>query len=505
MKVEWTMKSDIKKNQRGSGILMHISSLPGEFGIGTFGKEAYDFVDFLESAGQKYWQILPLGPTGYGDSPYQTFSSFAGNPYFICLDLLRRKGLLKEAEYKHVNYGRNKKRLDYQKISKNKMAILRLAYKRSKRCEINDLQEFQKENKYWLLDYALFMSLKTKFNNKPWFKWDTNLKQRDKKTLKEYRGELEDEINFWVFIQYNFFEQWKNLKEYSNDKGIKIIGDIPIYTAYDSADTWTHSDIFLLDKNMIPKCVSGCPPDSFSRTGQLWGNPIYNWEFLEKSNYDWWMRRIETSKNLYDIVRFDHFRGFESFWEVPYGEHTSVNGRWVKGPGIKFFNQVKKDFQDIHIIAEDLGFLTPEVNELLDQTGFPGMKVLLFAFDNRRKGTYLPHNYRENCAAYTGTHDNETVIGWLKTTRKSYKAYAIKYLKLSRREGYHWGFIRSVWSSPANIAIAPMQDCLGLGVSARMNTPSTLGLNWRWRVTKEQMTDKLVKKMYEITDLYERL
>ncbi len=499
------MKADIKKNQRGSGILMHITSLPGKFGIGTFGKEAYEFVDFLEKAGQKYWQILPLGPTGYGDSPYQTFSSFAGNPYFICLDLLRRKGLLKQREYKDLNFGRNRKNVDYKKISENKMAVLRLAYNRSKRNGQEEFCEFEKEHKYWLSDYSLFMALKLKFRNKPWFKWESSLKSRDPKSLKKYKEELIDEIYFWVFLQYTFFEQWKNLKQYANDKGIKIIGDIPIYTAYDSSDTWTHNDIFLLDNHMVPVSVSGCPPDSFSKTGQLWGNPIYNWQLLEKEDYDWWMKRIEASKNLYDIIRLDHFRGFESFWEVPFGEHTSINGRWVKGPGFHFFKMVKKKFPDLQIIAEDLGFLTPNVKELLDETGFPGMKVLLFAFDSRKKSMYLPHHYKENCAAYTGTHDNETVMCWLKRTKKSYKAYAKKYLKLSRKEGYHWGFIRSVWCSAARIAIAPMQDFLGLGCSARMNTPSTLGLNWKWRVTEEQMTDKLAKKIYEITDLYERL
>lgn len=492
--------------KRGSGIIMHITSLAGDFGIGTMGHEAYEFVDFLKMGGQKYWQVLPLGPTGYGDSPYQSFSSFAGNPYLISLEILEKQGFLERKDYSHLNFGMNKRKVDFSRISKNKMKVLRIAFENAKKIVSHELDIFRKRNREWLDDYALFMALKTKFNLIPWFEWEHNLKKRDNKTLEKYKILYRNEIEFWIYVQYVFFTQWNNLKEYANSKGIKIIGDIPFYTAYDSADTWANSELFYFDRKYKPLKVAGCPPDSFSRTGQLWGNPIYNWRLIEKKNFDWWIKRIEANSKLYDVIRMDHFRGFESYWEVPFGEETAVNGKWVKGPGMKLFHAVDKSLGKLDIIAEDLGFLTPEVKELLRESSFHGMKVLQFAFNPRERNDYLPHKYNRNCVAYTGTHDNDTIKGWLKTSKNRDVSYAMKYLGLNHKEGYSWGVIRGVWSSVADIAMAQMQDFVGLGSNARMNTPSTFGGdNWKWRITKDKISDELSEKIYEITDLYGRL
>jgi 4-alpha-glucanotransferase len=490
--------------KRSSGILMHITSLPSPYGIGTFGKDAYEFVDFLEKSGQNYWQILPIGPTGYGDSPYQSLSSFAGNPYFIDLELLVQDGLISSEDIEGVDLGSNREIVDYEKIFKNRMPLLKKAFKKGSKKYKEQIKVFREENEHWLEDYALYMAVKYQFNLRSWQKWDEDIKLRKKHAVKYYRKKLKDEMDYWIFLQYIFFKQWMKLKKYANEKGISIVGDIPIYVAEDSADTWANSEIFLLNKDKIPIKVAGCPPDAFSTTGQLWGNPIYKWDLLEERNFDWWIDRIKRNAKLYDVIRIDHFRGFESYWEIPYGDDTAENGRWVKGPGMKLFKTIKKELGDVNIIAEDLGFLTSEVIKFRQDSGYPGMKVLQFAFDTREESDYLPHNYDKNCVVYTGTHDNDTVNGWIENARKEDVKFAIKYLKLNEEEGYNWGFIRGAWSSVGNLAIAQMQDFLGLGSEARMNTPSTIGGNWQWRVRKEDLTDELAEKIYEITKLYGR-
>ena len=494
---------------RGAGILMHIASLPGEYGIGTLGKEAFKFAEFLETSGLKYWQILPLGHTSYGDSPYQCFSAFAGNPYFIDYDILREEGILEEEDYKKENYGDNPERIDYGTIFESKNKVLKRAYDNFKKGNLKELaqkiEKFKTENAFWLEDYALYMSLKNYFKLVSWQEWPDDIKKREPEAIKKYQESLKDEIGFWSFVQYLFFEQWIALKDYTFSLGIKIIGDIPIYVAEDSVDAWSAPENFKMNvKEMKPLFVAGCPPDMFSATGQLWGNPIYDWDAMKKNNYKWWISRIKESLKLYDIVRIDHFRGFEAYWQIPYGEPTAVNGKWVKGPGMSLFNAVKKELGEIDVIAEDLGFLTEEVKEFLAETGYPGMKILEFGFGGG-DSEYLPHNYIKNCIAYTGTHDNDTFLGWFeKTGSKKEVRNAIRYLGLNEEEGYNWGFIRGIWSSVANTAIAPMQDFLNLGNEARINLPSTLGTNWQWRAKKEDINENLANKIYKFTKLYGR-
>ncbi|AWK50525.1 4-alpha-glucanotransferase [Clostridium beijerinckii] len=491
---------------RGSGIIMHIASLPGKYGIGTFGKEAYEFSDFLQKAGQKYWQILPIGPTSFGDSPYQSFSAFAGNPYFIDFDTLRKDGLLNEKDYDSINFGKNLENIDYGLIFNEKLKILRKAYENFKLNKIEDLKEFQKKEAYWLDDYSLYMALKSHFALKSWQTWDEDIRLRKKEAISRYEVILKDEINYWKFLQYEFYKQWKALKSYVNDLGIEIIGDMPIYVAEDSADVWGNPEAFLLDKKTLnPLQVAGCPPDIFAATGQLWGNPIYDWNYMEKTDYKWWVERIRQSLNLYDVLRIDHFKGFESYWSIPYGDPTAENGEWVKGPGIKIFNAIKDELGDVNIIAEDLGTLTEETIKLRDDTGFPGMKILTFGFDTDSSNPFLPHNYEKNFIVYTGTHDNDTVRGWMETTApKEEVKNAIEYLSLTKEEGYNWGFIRGAWSSIGDISIAQMQDFLNLGNKSRINLPSTLGDNWRWRAKEDVLTDELAKRIYRITKIYGR-
>ena len=496
---------------RGAGILMHIASLPGDFGIGTLGKEAYNFADFIKKAGFKYWQILPLGHTGYGDSPYQCFSAFAGNPYFIDFELLKDENLLKEEDYINEDYGDSSVKIDYGKIFEVKYDILKKAYENFKTSNLDEVkkefQDFKDEKASWLEDYSLYMAIKYKFDLKSWYEWDDKLKRRDKAALDKYKIELEDEIEYWSFLQYLFYKQWKELKNYVNDLGIEIIGDIPIYVASDSADTWSMPENFQINQETLePIAVAGCPPDVFSETGQLWGNVIYNLDNMKKNNYKWWKTRIKESLTLYDVLRIDHFRGFESYWSIPYGDKTAQNGKWVKGPGIDLFNEIKKELGELNIIAEDLGFLTDDVIEFLKETGFPGMKILEFAFDGNADNAFLPHNYSRKCIAYTGTHDNDTVLGWYeKTSSKEERKRAKLYLGLNARpEGYNWGFLRGVWSSIADVAIAPTQDFLSLGNDARMNFPSTMGSNWMWRVDKNKLTDELAKKIYKFSEVYGR-
>ncbi|WP_291648830.1 4-alpha-glucanotransferase [Clostridium sp.] len=490
--------------KRSSGILMHISSLPGKYGIGTFGMEAFAFIDFLKKSGQGCWQILPLGQTSYGDSPYQCFSAFAGNPYFIDFDLLEKYGLLAKKDYSTLDYGLDENCVDYAKLFINKNKVLRIAYENSKNKYDKEINKFIEENKFWLEDYALYMAVKNHFNLVSWQNWNDDIRLRKKEAIDSYKALLKDEIDYWIFIQYMFFKQWYSLKKYANSNGIKIIGDIPIYVSEDSADIWSNPEYFNVDENMLPITVAGCPPDTFSETGQLWGNPIYNWNNLDKDGYSWWIDRVRESFKLYDVVRIDHFRGFEAYWEIPYGNKTAEFGQWTKGPGIKLFNAIKSKLGDVNIIAEDLGMMTDEVIELRDTAGFPGMKILQFGFgegDSRD----LPHNYPVNCVAYTGTHDNDTVCGWYNVTgSKKEIEKAKKYLNLTYEEGIARGLIRGVWGSPAYLAITTMQDLLGLGNDARMNMPSTLGGNWIWRASAKDINNKLAEEIYDLTKLYGR-
>ncbi|PRR84372.1 4-alpha-glucanotransferase [Clostridium vincentii] len=495
---------------RGAGVLMHISSLPGKFGIGTFGKEAYKFADFIKKAGMKYWQILPLGHTGFGDSPYQCFNVFAGNPYFIDFDILEESGLLKDIEYKNEDYGQNSEKVDYGKIYNSKYKVLKIAYENYKvdkpyEIELQFLQ-FKKKNSFWLEEYSLYMALKLHFDVGNWYNWDNDIKSRKPEAIIKYKTKLKDEIEYWSFIQYLFFSQWFELKKYVEVLGIEIIGDIPIYVAEDSVDTWSAPENFRLDKRTLePTVVAGCPPDAFSDTGQLWGNLIYDWNLMKKTGYKWWISRIRESLKLYDVVRIDHFRGFESYWAIPYGNGTAVNGSWEKGPGIELFNAIKAELGDVNVIAEDLGNLTDEVRDFLKQTGFPGMKILQFAFDGSNDNCYLPHKYSPKCVAYTGSHDNDTLLGWCeKTASGNDIKNAKEYLGLNETEGYSWGLIRGVCASVADVSIAQMQDFIGAGNEARMNLPSSMGTNWSWRIKSDRLTDELANKMAGLNYRFER-
>lgn len=489
---------------RTSGILMHISSLPSPYGIGTMGKSAYEFVDFLCDCGQKYWQILPIGPTTYGDSPYQSLSTFAGNPYFIDFDILSDNGLLNSKDYIKKDWGDNVNSVDYKKLFDTRYSILKIAFDNYINNNTDKMNLFREQNADWIEDYALFMALKYKFGGISWMQWDNDIKLRKPNEIKKWSIILKEDIDFWVFVQYQFFKQWNNLKNYANKNGIEIIGDIPIYVAQDSSDVWANPHLFQLDDNMNPIEVSGCPPDAFSEDGQLWGNPLYRWDLMKDNEYNWWIKRIKSSTNMYDILRIDHFRGFESFYTIPYGDKTAKNGMWKKGPGIDFFNVMKQKIGDKKIIAEDLGYLTDSVRLMLKQSGYPGMKVLQFAFDSREESDYLPHNYQKNCIVYTGTHDNDTAKGWFNTAPKADVEFCKNYLKLTHDEGYNWGFIRAAWSSVGNVAIAQMQDFLNLSSEARMNIPSTIGQNWKWRALLEYFTKELSSKILSITKLYGR-
>lgn len=491
---------------RRSGVLLPISSLPSKYGIGSFSKEAYDFVDKLEEAGQKIWQILPLGPTGYGDSPYQSFSTFAGNPYFIDLEELIEEGLLSEEECNSYDWGDNVEYIDYEKIYLSRFEVLNKAYKRSNISDNEEFISYCEENSWWLDDYTLYTALKDYLGGTSWIEWDEGLKSRDKDVLDKYKAELKEEIIFYKYTQYLFFKQWSKLKSYANQKGISIVGDIPIYVALDSSDTWSETKLFQLDEDLNPIAVAGCPPDSFSEDGQLWGNPLYDWEYHKKTEYKWWIKRISYSFSLYDIVRIDHFRGFDEYFSIPYGHVNAVNGAWEKGPGIELFEYIKKELGDVQIIAEDLGFLTDTVRKLLKDTGYPGMKVLEFAFDSGEASDYLPHNYDRNCVVYTGTHDNNTVNGWYNEINEHDRQMFIEYSnKLDAEEPANWDMICLAMRSVADTCIIPIQDFLGLDESARINAPSTLGYNWKWRMKEGSISEELIKKIRRLTKIYGRL
>ncbi len=490
---------------RRCGVLMPVSSLPSRFGIGGFSKEAYEFVDFLAASGQSLWQILPLGPTGYGDSPYQSFSTFAGSPYYISLDALIDEGLLTEEECSSVDFGNDTRKVNYEKIYNTRFGLLKKAFERANISENEDYIKFVEDNAQWLKDYAMYMAVKDSLGGISWIEWDEDIRLRKPDAMAAYEKKLAKEIAFYSYQQYLFSSQWMALKAYANKKGISIVGDIPIYVAFDSADTWANPELFQLDKDNVPLAVAGCPPDAFSATGQLWGNPLYKWDYHEETGYEWWLRRLSHCFNIYDIVRIDHFRGFDEYWAVPYGDDTAEFGEWRKGPGYKLFETMKKALGNRAVIAEDLGFLTPSVLKLVKKTGYPGMKILQFAFDPREESDYLPHNYPNNCVVYTGTHDNDTVNGWLSALGRKDLAFAKKYLNVKRTADICESLIRTALGCVADTAIIPMQDYLGLGSEARINTPSTLGGNWEWRMDKTACSEELSKHMLELAQIYGRI
>lgn len=485
---------------RQSGILLPVTSLPSPYGIGTMGKAAYNWIDFLENAKQSYWQVLPLGPTSFKDSPYQTFSAFAGNPYLIDLDMLVEEGLLEENDLSE--YMTSELTIDYGLLYSWRFKILKKAYERFDEND-EDFKAFNKNESYWLNDYALFMAIKNYFQGRSWQEWPNEFKLRKKVAIDKFIKGNEVEIKFYKFIQFIFAKQWHKLKAYANEKKVEIIGDVPIYVALDSVDVWSNPEEYQLDNDLKPKRVAGCPPDDFAKKGQLWGNPLYDYHKMEKNNFKWWNARIKKSFELYDVVRIDHFRGFESYYSIDALEETAENGKWVKGPGMKLFKSIK-DSKDLHIIAEDLGFLTPAVHKLLKQTGFPGMKILQFGFDKDGDSPYAPHNYLPNCIVYTGTHDNPPIRTWFETLDKETKHMVSEYVNLTSDDKICDRMVRLALSSVANIAIIPIQDYLGLGIESRINTPSTSENNWQWRLDEKYITKELADYILFLTRLYRR-
>ena len=494
--------------KRQSGVLMHISSLPGKYGIGSFGQSAYDFVDFLVSTKQRYWQILPLGTTSYGDSPYQSFSAFAGNTYFIDFDILIEEGLLNEADVKGADFGDDPRKVDYAKIFDARRPIMEKAVARFLKAEdLSDYESFVEQNAAWLEVFAEYMAIKEHFDNLAWTEWpDEAIRRREAASLASYREKLADKLTYHRVTQYLFFKQWLRLKAYANEHHIEIVGDMPIYVAADSADVWAQPHFFKTDAVGKPTCVAGCPPDEFSETGQLWGNPIYDWEAMDKDGYAWWIERLRESFKIYDIVRIDHFRGFESYWEVPADSETSATGKWVKGPDYKLFAAVKEALGDLNIIAEDLGFMTDEVIELRERTGFPGMKILQFAFNPDDESIDSPHLAPNNSVMYTGTHDNNTVLGWYKDEiDDATRQYMAQYTNRKEYETVPHAMLRTIFASVSFMAIATMQDLLELDSAARMNYPSTIGGNWTWRMTAEELNPIVEGELYSLTKTYRRM
>ncbi len=494
--------------ERSAGLLLHPTSLPSKYGIGDFGKDAYRFVDFLEEASQTLWQIFPLGPTGYGDSPYQCFSAFAGNPLLISPDILVEEGLLSESDLKE--YPRyNEIHIEFGEVIKSKSELLKTSFNNywmKKESTVPDYEEFIKKNAYWLNDYALFMSVKQFHNSVTWSQWSKDIAFRQEGAIERWSEKLNDEILYHKFVQYQFDKQWKKVKEYANNKGIKIIGDLPIYIAYDSADLWGNKELFSIGEEGKLETVAGVPPDYFSPTGQLWGNPLYKWKKMEENNFDWWKKRISKTLELIDIIRIDHFRGFDAYWEIPGDAPTAVTGRWVKAPGEKLFNAIKDSLGDLPILAEDLGVITADVEKLRDTFNFPGMKILQFAFGSAGDKKFLPHNHIENCVVYTGSHDNDTTRGFFEEAKNSDSdiyEWAQNYL------GYYGNdmrgaLIRAAYMSVANIVIIPMQDILNLGTDARMNFPSKLGGNWTWRFTWDQIYTSLSEDYDKLVEYFQR-
>lgn len=497
------------KFNRSGGILLHPSSLPGPYGIGDLGPQSHRFVDWLASTGCNLWQVLPLGPTGYGDSPYQCFSAFAGNPYLISFEALIEDGLLTQDDFADMP-DFNALRVDFGLFIPWKLDLLQKAFSRLSSASEdfrNELEKFRADNASWLDDFALFMSLKEANGGGAWSGWDESLRKRKKLAMAKARLEHAENILRYSFYQFLFFRQWNKLRAYANERDIKIIGDIPIFIAYDSADAWANPELFFLDKDSLPTVVAGVPPDYFSATGQLWGNPLYRWKVHKKSGYAWWQERFRSVLKFVDVVRLDHFRGFAGYYEIPFGQPTAELGQWRSGPGIDFFSTISHELSDsenttLPIIAEDLGVITPDVVNLRDGFNLPGMKILQFGFSGA-DNPFLPHNYVTNCVAYTGTHDNDTTLGWFESAPEPERKFALRYLNSDGRN-IAWDMIRSVWSSVAVYAVTPMQDALGLGGEARMNFPSRLGGNWEWRMQEEDMNIDLAERLHELNELYLR-
>ena len=491
--------------KRSSGVLMHITSLPGEFGIGTFGKSAYDFVDFLEETKQTYWQILPLTTTSYGDSPYQSFSAVAGNLNLIDFSLLKEEGLLEESDYSNVNFGENPEKIDYALLFEVRRPILEKAVANTAKYSnvLAEIEEFEKDNSSWLADYAEYMAIKESFGYQSFIHWDEDIKKGEKAAREKYRTELQDSIRYYTVTQYFFFKQWLALKEYANGKGVKIIGDMPIYVSADSVEMWTMPELFKVDDNNEPLYVAGCPADDFSPTGQLWGNPIYDWEKHKEQGFSWWIYRVQESFKIYDVLRIDHFKGFSDFWQIDKDAENAVNGTWEAGPGIELFQKIKEQLGDLPIIAENLGFIDEKAEKLLDDSGYPGMKILQFAFpgdDNLDR----PHHYTQNSVAYTGTHDNDVVNGWYEKLSESEQELVSEYLNRRNEETITEAMIRGIYSSVSDYAIVTMQDLLDKDATSRMNVPSTVGGNWEWRMLAEDLTEERKEFLKNITVRYSR-
>ncbi|MBR1454864.1 MAG: 4-alpha-glucanotransferase [Lachnospiraceae bacterium] len=485
--------------KRSSGVLMPIFSLPSRYGIGTLGQAAYDFVDFLVDTKQTYWQILPIMETSFGNSPYSAISSFAGNPFFIDLEMLIEDGLISETDLDGIDFGNDESRVDYGKIYANRFKVLKIASDNYKRKHPIAFSKFKLEYKFFLDEYAVFHAIKDTYNGAAFNTWDTKYKLADKDAIAEFRKSHSEEIEFYKVVQNLFYNQWFKLKKYANDNGIKIIGDTPIYSAYDSSEVWAHYNDFCLDENRTPIEVAGCPPDGFSADGQRWGNPLYNYDYIKAKEFKYFVVKFSNLKRLYDVIRIDHFRGFDSFYAIPYESPTAANGRWVQAPGKELFDVLKQKLGGVEILAEDLGFLTDSVKDLLRHTGFPGMKVLEFAFDSRDKNNteYLPHTYPENSSAYIGTHDNDTFVGWLNSINENDRNYAISYLNLKGDGADHFRALTVLYESKSNLAVASMQDLLGIGTEGRINVPSTVSdLNWSYRFRKE-MFDENIKKFFK--------
>ena len=494
---------------RTSGILLPVFSLPGRYGIGCFSESAYHFIDYLAAAKQTYWQILPIGPTGYGDSPYQSFSTFAGNPYFISLENLIRDGLLTEAECDAAELEENESRIDYGKQYTERTNLLKKAFSRSRHAEEKEFLAFREENRYWLEDYALFMALKDAHGGTDFESWEEEIRDYREDALKKAAQVYRQDIAFYEFVQYEFLKEWKALRAYAAEKGIRIIGDIPIYVSHDSADFWAHRHLFMLDERGRIRMVAGVPPDGFSADGQLWGNPLYDWPKHKEEGYDWWLRRIGKCLELFDVIRIDHFRGFDEFFAIPAEDSTAKRGHWEQGPGIDLFRAIREKYGDTPIIAEDLGYVTDTVRELVRDTGFPNMKVLEFAFDSRDSTgamEYLPYRYQPNCVVYTGTHDNETVMGWIDNILPEELLQVKEYLDVRTEDKKEIvdKMVIMAMSSVADTSIIPMQDLLHLDNSARINHPSTQGCNWMWRMRAEDLSDELLHRLQRLTSLYGR-
>lgn len=492
-----------KQMERSCGILMPVFSLPSPYGIGTLGRSAYEFVDFLHEAGQRYWQVLPLGHTGFGDSPYQCFSTVAGNPYFIDLDFLVEEGLLKKTDLENLDSSYS--RIDYGYIYQTRWELLRIAYKNSSRLE-GEISFFKQENSDWVIDYALFMSLKQHFGQKPVYEWDdSSIVQRVPSSIEHYSQLLKDEIDFYIFIQFLFFKQWKSLKEYANAKNILIIGDIPMYPSPDSCDVWVNPRVFKVDSNVRPIWIAGVPPDYYSEDGQVWGNPIYDWDYLKSTNYDWWIWRIKKNLGLFDIIRIDHFRAFQDYFQIKFGESTAKNGVWKPGPRMDFFTVLNNRLGDVPIIAEDLGIIDDSVRELLKSSGYPGMNVMVFGFRAYENNTHIPHNWKPNSVSYTSTHDSETILQALNELSDADRQFALDYIYSNPNETPSFSAIRTAFASPANVVIVPMSDVLSLGLEGRINLPSTVGCNWSLRFEPKSFDYDFVRRLHKLAETYKRI